>query len=76
MKMKYKIYGMGRDGNLPEPDGEPGSPDPDGDGENSENRGRGPGPGIPGIAKPGPGGSPIHPVPGNIYFFIYIKYNI
>ena len=44
-----------RDGNLSEPDGEPGSSDPDGDGENPENRGRGPGPGIPGIAKPGPG---------------------
>ena len=29
-----------RDANLPEPDGEPGSPDPDGDGENPENRGR------------------------------------
>ena len=49
------VIGETRDGNLPEPDGEPGSSDPDGDGENPENRGRGPGPGIPGIAKPGPG---------------------
>ena len=32
--------GVDRDGNLPEPDGEPGSPDPDGDGENPENRAR------------------------------------